>query len=144
MNVFETAFAVANIVAVAGWLGLAVLPGRRIVVDGIAGLAIPLLLAVAYSALVAAFLVGAEGGFGTLAAVRQLFASDAVLLAGWLHYLAFDLFVGAWIVRTARRDGVPHILVLPCLAFTFLLGPVGFLAFNIVRLARRPRLLEEI
>ena len=144
MNAFETSFAVANIVALAGWLGLAILPGRRIVVDGIAGLAIPLLLAVAYTALVAAFLAGAEGGFGTLAAVRQLFASDALLLAGWLHYLAFDLFVGAWIVRTARREGVPHILVLPCLAFTFLLGPMGFLAFNIVRLARCPRLLEEI
>lgn len=144
MNTFETAFAVANIVALAGWLGLAILPGRRIVVDGIAGLAIPLLLAVAYTALVAAFLAGGEGGFGSLAEVRQLFASDALLLAGWLHYLAFDLFVGAWIVRTARREGVPHILVLPCLAFTFLLGPMGFLAFNIVRLARRPRLFVEI
>lgn len=144
MNAFETAFAVANIVALAGWLGLAVLPGRRMVVDGISGLAIPLLLAVAYTALVAAFLAGGEGGFGSLAEVRQLFASDALLLAGWLHYLAFDLLVGVWVVRTARREGVPHILVLPCLAFTFLLGPMGFLAFNIVRLARRPRLLEEV
>ena len=57
----------------------------------------------------------------------------AVLLAGWVHYLAFDLLVGAWIVRTARAEGIPHWAVMPCLILTFLFGPAGLLAFAILR-----------
>jgi hypothetical protein len=75
--------------------------------------------------------------------VKALFASDALLLAGWIHYLAFDLFIGAWEVRTARAEGIPHLLVLPCLVLTFLLGPVGLLLFLALRLARAPRLALE-
>ena len=119
------------------------LPGRRIVADTITALAIPALLAVAYSGIVAAFFAGAQGGFSSIGAVRQLFQSDALLLAGWLHYLAFDLFVGSWEVRTARAEGIPHLLVLPCLALTFLFGPMGLLAFLIVRAARAPRVALE-
>ena len=46
-----------------------------------------------------------------------------------MHYLAFDLFIGSWEVRDARRHGVPHVLVIPCLLMTFLLGPIGLLAY---------------
>jgi hypothetical protein len=141
---FDWIFALANPVALVGWLGLALFPGRKVVVDLISGLIIPALLGVAYAGLIGAFFAGAEGGFSSLADVRLLFASDGLLLAGWLHYLAFDLFVGAWEVRTARAEGIPHWLVLPCLALTFLLGPIGFLAFLIVRLARAPRLAAEV
>ena len=140
---FEAMFSVANLVAVAAWAGLALFPGRRAVVDGLCGLAVPALLGIAYAGLVAAFFAGADGGFSSLASVRSLFASDALLLAGWLHYLAFDLFVGAWEVRTARAEGIPHLLVLPCLALTFLFGPIGFLFFLARRLARAPRAVLE-
>jgi hypothetical protein len=136
---FDMIFSAASIVALIGWAGLALLPGRRIVADTITALAIPALLAVAYSGIVAAFFAGAQGGFSSIGAVRQLFQSDALLLAGWLHYLAFDLFVGSWEARTARAEGIPHLLVLPCLALTFLFGPMGLLAFLIVRAARAPR-----
>ena len=136
---FDMIFSAASIVALSGWAGLVLLPGRRIVADTITALAIPALLAVAYSGIVAAFFAGAQGGFSSIGAVRQLFQSDALLLAGWLHYLAFDLFVGSWEVRTARAEGIPHLLVLPCLALTFLFGPMGLLAFLIVRAARAPR-----
>ncbi len=62
-----------------------------------------------------------------------------MLLAGWLHYLAFDLFVGAWEVRDASTHGVPHVLVVPCLLLTFLLGPIGLLAYHAVRLITHER-----
>jgi Domain of unknown function (DUF4281) len=140
---FDMIFSAASIVALIGWAGLALLPGRRIVADTITALAIPALLAVAYSGIVAAFFAGAQGGFSSIGAVRQLFQSDALLLAGWLHYLAFDLFVGSWEARTARAEGIPHLLVLPCLALTFLFGPMGLLAFLIVRAARAPRVALE-
>jgi hypothetical protein len=62
-----------------------------------------------------------------------LFTDPAIALAGWLHYLAFDLFVGAWITRTAQAARIPHLLILPCLVLTFLFGPAGFLAFTALR-----------
>jgi hypothetical protein len=139
---YETAFSIANAVALLGWLGLAVLPGRR-AADVLASLVIPVLLAIAYAGLVAAFFAGAEGSFSSLAGVRQLFASDALLLAGWLHYLAFDLFVGGWEARTARAEGIPHIVLVPILAVTLFFGPIGFLTFVVVRQARSPRLIVE-
>ena len=80
-----------------------------------------------------AFAGGASGSFSSLDGVAQLFTSRPILLAGWLHYLAFDLVVGAWEVRDARRRGVAFGWVVPCLAVTFLAGPVGFLVWLLVR-----------
>ena len=67
----------------------------------------------------------------------QLFSlAGLAAMAGWLHYLAFDLFVGAWEVREARRVGLPHWVILPALALTFLFGPLGLLVFLALRAAR--------
>jgi hypothetical protein len=140
MSTFALLFTAGNALAGLGWLGLVVLPGRPLVVDRLVGLGIPAVLGLAYAGLIAVYFADAEGGFSSIEAVRALFASDALLVAGWLHYLAFDLFVGAWEVRTARAEGIPHLLVVPCLVLTFLFGPVGFLAFLALRVAagRRP------
>ena len=121
-------FQLGGTVAIAGWLLLAVLPGWRLT-QPFCAVAIPALLGLAYALLAALGLPGSDGGFGSIEEVRTLFANDHALSAGWLHYLAFDLFVGAFIVREARRAGLPHWGVLPCLAATFLLGPVGYLMF---------------
>jgi hypothetical protein len=94
---------------------------------------LPLVLAVVYVGLIAARFGGAEGGFGSLAEVRQLFADPYLLLAGWVHYLAFDLFVGSWQARDAQRLGIPHLLLIPCLVLTFLFGPTGLLAYCVLR-----------
>ncbi len=133
----ELIFSAANAIALVGWAGLVLLPGRTWVTAGISGLAIPALLSVAYAGLIAAFWFGAEGSFSSLGDVRLLFQTDGLLLAGWLHYLAFDLFIGAWEVRTARAEGIPHLLILPALVLTFLFGPAGFLLFNAIRYAVR-------
>ena len=78
-----------------------------------------------------------EGDFNSLAGVRGLFQSDRLLLAGWIHYLAFDLFIGSWEVRDARRLGIPHLLVVPCLLCTLMAGPVGLALYFAVRGAAR-------
>jgi hypothetical protein len=75
------------------------------------------------------------GAFGSLAGVKSALSVDGVLLAGWLHYLAFDIFVGSWEVRDAQRVGVPHLLVIPCMLLTFMMGPVGLLTYLVLRLA---------
>ena len=130
-------FALANALAMASWLALAVSPeGARWTprVRQLAGRIVPLVLAVVYVALFASSGMG-DGGYDSLAAVQRLFAVPELLLAGWLHYLAFDLFVGAWIAERAGARGLPHLVVLPLLALTFMFGPAGLLAFSLVSLA---------
>ena len=97
----------------------------------------PALLAAVYVAIIATKWAGSSGGFTSLPAVAMLFSNPWLLLAGWTHYLAFDLFVGSWEVRDARDRGMPHLLVLPCLALTFLFGPAGWLLYLAMRSRRR-------
>lgn len=135
----ETVFGLANTVAACAWLGLGLSPsGTRWAprVRWIAGRGVPLSLAVLYVALLATHGMG-DGGFGSLAAVQRLMAQPGALSAGWLHFLAFDLFVGAWIAERAGVLGVPHLVVLPLLGLTFMFGPAGLLAFALLRLAWR-------
>ena len=134
-------FQIANPIALLGWIALAVSPFAPNASDRLAGLGIPLLMSLGYTGLVLAFWAGSQGGFSSLADVMTLFRQPEIALAGWVHCLAFDLFVGAWAVRTARAESIPHVFVLPCLALTFLFGPAGFLAFSILRFTLRQRSL---
>ena len=133
----EDMFNLANTLALAGWavLVLALWGPRWLMQAG--GFVLPAFLGCLYAGLVLAFFAGAEGGFSSLDAVGRLLSGREMLLAGWLHFLAFDLFVGAWQVRTARRDALPRLLVVPCLALTVLFGPAGLLAFLALRAAIR-------
>ena len=130
----DALFQLSGPLAMAGWLALAASPLAPRLTQLAASFVIPVILSLGYTALILANWSGAEGGFGSLSEVMLLFTNPAIALAGWLHYLAFDLFVGAWEVRTARREGIPHLLVLPCLVLTFLFGPIGLLAFLGLRL----------
>lgn len=132
----DAIFSAGNLLAMTGWAALILLPGFR-PARLYAGLAVPLLLGTAYAALIGADFAASEGGFGSLQAVAELFRSPALLTAGWLHYLAFDLLVGSFEVETARRERMPHVHVVPCLVLTFLFGPLGFLLFIAIRFARR-------
>ncbi|MDF1501932.1 ABA4-like family protein [Roseisolibacter sp. H3M3-2] len=132
-----TLFGIVNAVALVGWLLLAAtlfVPRLRAAGWRATGIWLPLAFGVAYVASLAiAARTGAGGGFGSIAEVRTLFAHDFALTGGWLHYLAFDLFVGTWIARHGVAEGVPALPILPCLALTFLFGPAGLLAFFVLR-----------
>lgn len=129
---FDAGFAAASQAAMLGWLALILLPRWRPLVAalryGLIGL-----LSLGYAALIFAFFFRVEGGFGGVAEVRALFQSDPVLLAGWLHYLAFDLFVGIWIALRADAIGLARLLQAPILVATFMFGPVGLLIFYACR-----------
>jgi hypothetical protein len=71
--------------------------------------------------------------FSTLANVKALFQNDNAVAAGWFHYLAFDLFVGAYIVRKSISLGISRWLYTLALPFTFMFGPMGYLIFFIVK-----------
>jgi hypothetical protein len=130
---FETLFSISSGAAALAWACLIFLPRWRLIERGIFLALIPA-LSFAYSALVLVHFYGVEGGgFGSIAEVRQLFTSDPVLLAGWIHYLAFDLFIGCWIAREADAAGISRIIQAPLLAATFMFGPLGLLLFHIVK-----------
>ena len=136
-------FSLASGLAMLSWLALAASPyraswSRRVRL--VSGLLVPLLLAVIYVAIFAATGM-AGGGYDSLEAVQRLFAVPELLTAGWLHFLAFDLFVGAWIAERAGELGIPHLLVLPLLALTFMFGPAGLLAYALLRVLWRWRRL---
>ena len=133
----ETIFSVCGGLAMLGWAGLVLLPKFPPVVDVAARLVIPALIGVVYIVVMvgSASQTPADGGFGSLAQVKALFSVEALLLGGWVHYLAFDLFVGAWEVRDAQRRGVHHLLVIPCLIATFMAGPAGLVLYLALRSA---------
>ena len=125
----EQLFAITNALAVLAWLLLAALPGRRWVTEVVTGRAVPMLFAVLYVAIVATSFAGAEGSFTTLDGVASLFSNPWLLLAGWLHYLAFDLLIGTWEARDARERGVPQLVLVPSLFLTLMFGPGGWLFY---------------
>ncbi len=132
----EQVFQMSNVVAIGGWLILVIGGRRRGVADRVTGVVGPLLLCIVYSGLVLARWRVAEGGFASLADVQLLFSDPWLLLAGWVHYLAFDLFIGSWEVRDAIRSQIPHLLVVPCLVLTFLFGPLGLIVYFAIRLLK--------
>jgi hypothetical protein len=124
---WEPFFSAANTLALAAWLGLLLLPRWSLLLQtirfGVVGL-----LAASYSALVFVYFFRVEGGsFGSLAAVKNLLSSNPILLAGWVHYLAFDLFVGVWLAERLDAQRIGRPLQALVLVTTFMFGPLGYL-----------------
>jgi hypothetical protein len=132
-------FSVVNAIAVLGWVLLAAFPGPRWRTERVSGKLLPAVLAGVYVVVVAMTWGKTPGGFSSLAAVSLLMSNPWMLLAGWIHYLAFDLFVGGWIVRDARERGIAHVWLLPSLLLTFLFGPAGWLSYLGLRTVMRGR-----
>jgi len=136
----ERIFSLCGMLATVGWLLLIFLPRWRWTARLVCPVVIPLLIALIYLWLVATTFGRTPGGFGSLAEVSTLFQNPRALLAGWIHYLAFDLFIGSWEVRDAQRVRIHHLLVVPCLVLTFLFGPIGLLLYLALRAGIRRRL----
>lgn len=133
----DSLFQLASAAVLPGWIALAAAPwGRARAV--LAARVIAVLLAGLYVSLLVAGLTGdgppAGAGFDTLAGVALLLSSPQALLAGWVHYLVFDLWVGSW---QAEDNALPHALLLPCLALTFLAGPTGLLVYHLIKAVRK-------
>jgi hypothetical protein len=138
-------FKLANNAALIGWMSLIFLPRWRWSARLIAPALIPALLAVLYSFLVVTQFGHSPGGFSSLSSVALLFQNRGMLLAGWVHYLAFDLFVGSWEVRDSQAAGIRHYLIVPCLLLTFLFGPAGWLLYILLRsVANRSGVIENV
>lgn len=120
-------FSVMSSAALLGWAVLIVAPRHWRTLALLPRYAVPGAIALIYVALIGAYFASAGGGFGSIAEVRRLFASDPVLVAGWGHYLAFDLLVGTMLAERMDRAGVGRLLQAPVLLMIFLFGPAGWL-----------------
>ena len=137
-DLLDRLFSLAGAVVLPCWLLLLFVPRWRWT-QRLATFAAPLLLAAVYAALLLSAKPPPGAGFNSLAQVALLFTARQALLAGWLHYLAFDLFTGAWEARDAARLGISRWLAAPCLLLTFLFGPVGLALYLLLRLGMRRR-----
>lgn len=137
----EALFLLASIAVLPGWALLVLFPRRRRLQRRVNLGVIPLLLGALYAALFPlAWIAAPEGGFGSLTALRSLVDADPrILLAGWLHWIAFDLVVGTLLLWRLRARGVPQGLILLPLALVFLAGPLGWLAGALTGAAWRRR-----
>lgn len=136
-------FQLVNSIALVGWLFLITTPRWKWTIALVVSGVIPLLLGLIYLTLIILFFGQSEGDFSSLAGVQQLFKNDFALVAGWTHYLSFDLFIGAWEVRDSRRYQISHWLLIPCLLLTFMFGPIGLIAYYLVRWRYTKKLLHE-
>lgn len=140
----DQVFSLASSTAMVGWLMLILLPRWPVLIAflryGLIGA-----LSLTYAVLIFVYFSRVEGGgFGSIAEVRALFMSDPVLVAGWVHYLAFDLFIGTWIAAEADKHGYNRLLQVPVLIATFMFGPLGLLLFCLTRAIEAALTLRKV
>ncbi len=136
---YETIFSSVGILSFVGWGALAISPlNPRVMI--LSARIVGVLLAIAYVLLLGAgWGVEPAVGYGSLAGVMNGMAAPSHMMTGWTHFLAFDLLIGSWIVERARASEINHLLVIPCLALTFLFGPAGFLLFLALEAVQKRR-----
>ena len=142
-------FGFINVLALAGWVMLALLPRgpktSAIILYGcvtILSLVYLVIFALLFAKLIdpgAVAGASGQGDFRSIAGIRGLFASDGGIVIGWTHYLAFDLFVGLWIAKDADNKGFSRMVQLPFLFATLMAGPIGLFAWLVTREARARR-----
>lgn len=123
-------FSLLNTLAMVGWALLILSPKRWQWVLATTGIAIPTLIGLVYGGLMLTHFTQVEGGgYGSLSQVKALMSNEAVLVAGWAHYLCFDLVVGTLIAYLSDKQGIHRFIQIPMLLATFMFGPVGFVLF---------------
>lgn len=124
-------FGTVNLLALIAWTGLILLPRWPALLSGVLYLGVGLLCLIYATGLIgllSGLIPNPQGGgadFTTIEGVRAIFASDAGVMIGWTHYLAFDLFVGLWIARDGDAKRISRLVQAPILLATFMAGPLG-------------------
>jgi hypothetical protein len=129
----STIFSFCNTFVLLGWILLIFLPKWKytqiLILNGIV-----VLFAVLYAYLFSKDITSFDpNSFSTLENVKALFQNDNAVAAGWIHYLAFDLFVGAYVVKESQKLEISRWVYTVILPFTFMFGPVGYLLFFITK-----------
>ncbi len=139
MQTLSTYFKWATILAMTGWLALALFPNHVYTERYVIGVSAAL-LSILYGFLLIFGKkydegVKYKGSFKDLEGVINLFKSPRSVLIGWIHYLAFDMIIGLFILKNSQHYGINHWLMIPCLFATFMFGPIGLLMYLLLRFA---------
>lgn len=133
---YETIFNIFNSGILLFWMLLLFFPKQSITQKVIAYPWVPLVIAFGYI-----YFMGMTSGtfsadFTSLNGLTKIFqnANPQGVAAGWLHYLAFDFWVGCWMLKNSQEKGVKHLWMLVPMLFTFMLGPVGIIIYTLVLL----------
>ena len=133
---YETIFNIFNSGILLFWMLLLFFPEQSITQKVTAYPWVPLVIAFGYI-----YFIGMTSGtfssdFTSLNGLTEMFqnANPQGVAAGWLHYLAFDFWVGCWMLKNSQEKGVKHLWMLVPMLFTFMLGPVGIIIYTLVLL----------
>lgn len=130
----EIIFKLCNAIALSGWIILLFISPFWWTADRFIQGVIIVLLAIVYTWLIAlSFHPEDMNYFSSLEGVMELFKNKYMVTAGWVHYLAFDLFTGTWIRKDAVKRNISHWQIIPSLLLTFMLGPLGLLSYLGIR-----------
>ena len=140
----DSIFQICSTIAMVGWLLLII---ASPFLQGIDKFLISIVIAVfciVYAWLIFLSFAPADiKGFGSLDGVMRLFQNKTLVTAGWVHYLAFDLMTGVWIKKNSVKYGISHWIIIPCLLFTFMLGPIGLLLYLLIRTIKAKQYFAE-
>jgi hypothetical protein len=139
---YTQAFQSVNLLALLTWLFIIFLPNMKYSRRIVFGFTI-FLLSVVYAWMVfSTFKMDDFKEFSTLQGLMTLFQSEQAVLLGWIHYLAFDLMVGLYILDNGQKANIKHVFLVPCFLFTFMFGPAGLLMYRIIRYFQQKNLLD--
>ena len=135
----ENIYLAANWGVIPFWLMLIIIPNHGLTSFFVQSIVAPLLLAIGYAYL--SYNLYLENNifdgfelYAGLDGLYSMFANESLLLIFWLHFLAVSLFLGAWIVRDARKFFIPRIIVIPSLVLTYFSGPIGLVIYWFFRI----------
>ena len=133
-------FSIASMITVPMWILMIFLSKWKVTRFLIDFKVIPLALAFIYAIYIfQAIQIGGMMDFGSLKSVMALFTEENAVLAGWVHYLAFDLLIGMWMLDQNKELRINQLIMAPCLFLTFMLGPIGFLLFMIIKTVKQKK-----
>ncbi|MBT8233143.1 MAG: DUF4281 domain-containing protein [Saprospiraceae bacterium] len=131
-------FSIVGMIAMPMWILMIFLPKWKVTRFLIDYKVVPIALSLIYAVYIfQAVQIGGMMDFGSLGSVMALFTEENAVLAGWVHYLAFDLLIGMWILEQNKGIGINQFIMAPCLIFTFMLGPIGFLLFMLIKTVKQ-------
>jgi hypothetical protein len=131
----EMLFTLANVSVLPFWLLMIFLPSWRVTERVMRSVLVVAFLPLLYAFLVLPHLRELLPLLfdPTLERIAALLGKPEAALIGWVHFLAFDLFVGRWVYLDSRSQAIPSFLMAPVLFLTLLLGPLGLVSYLSIR-----------
>jgi Domain of unknown function (DUF4281) len=131
----ETVFSLSGVLVMPIWLAMILVPGwsvtRRVVASPLVALAPALLYAVLVVPRIVELLPMLAAP--ELESIAQLLGTPDGATIAWIHFLAFDVFVGRWVYLDARERKMSAWVSSPILFFVLMFGPLGFLMHLVAR-----------